>query len=188
MTFAFKPNPGTRPTDGSTVRNRPLQYDVSAAFEGIEQHFILVQDDVDLLRQEYIDHGESVVPPRSDFIAHAVDKSFNIGNYELVVDGGMQAAFDRIGLEYGREPRGSLRVVSGFRSPQRNMATGDFHPKNPHVYGRALDLAPDPSSPSALEVLYQACVRAGYHSVCEAAPGKAVPPGSPDAKHVHIDW
>ena len=188
MTFAFKPDPGARPTDGSTTRNRPLQYDVSAAFEGIEQHFILVQDDVDLLRQEYIDHNESVVPSRSDCVAHPVDRSFNIGNYELVVDGGMRAAFDRVSLEFGKEPRGSLRVVSGFRSPQRNRAAGDFHPKNPHVYGRALDIAPDPFSGSALEALYQACVRAGFHAVKEAAPGRGVATSSADAQYVHLDW
>ena len=69
MTFAFKPDPGARPTDGSTTRNRPMQYTVSAAFEGIEHFFILVQDDVDLLRQEYIDHNESVVPSRSDCVS-----------------------------------------------------------------------------------------------------------------------
>ena len=188
MTFAFKPNPGTRPADGSTTRNRPIQYTVSAAFEGIEHFFILVQDDVDLLRQEYIDHNENVVPSRSDCVAHPVDKSLNVGNYNVMIDAGMQAALDKIGLEFENESRGSLRVVSGFRSPQRNKASGDSHPGNPHVYGRALDLAPDPASADALKSVYQACVRAGYHTVCEAAPGKTVPPGSADARHVHVDW
>ena len=188
MTFAFRPNPGARPTDGSIVRNRPLQYDVSAAFEGIEQHFILFQDDIDLLRQEYIDHGEGVVPSRGDCVAHPFDKSFNVGNYGLVVDGGMQGAFDRIDLEFRKGPPGTLRVVSGFRSPQRNKASGDSHPGNPHVRGRALDLTSDPFGADALEALYPACVRAGFHAVCEASPGKAVPLGSPDAKHVHVDW
>ena len=188
MTFAFNPSPGARPTAGSTVRNRPLQYTVSAAFEGIEHFFILVQDDVDLLRQEYIDHGETVIPSRGDCVAHPVDGSFNAGNYDLIIDGGMRAAFDKVGLEFGKESRGTLRVVSGFRSPQRNKASGDSHPGNPHVYGRALDLAPDPTSADALNALYQACVRAGYHTVCEATPGNAVPPGSADAKHVHVYW
>jgi hypothetical protein len=188
MTFAFRPNPGARPTDGSTVPNRPMQYTVSAAFEGIEHFFILVQDEADLLRQEYIDHNERVVPARGDCVAHPVDNSFNTGNYDLIVDGGMRAAFERIDLEFKKEPRGSLRVVSGFRSPQRNKASGDSHPGNPHVRGRALDLTSDPFGADALEALYQACVRAGFHAVCEASPGKAVPPGSPDAKHVHVDW
>jgi hypothetical protein len=106
----------------------------------------------------------------------------------LVVDGGMQGAFDRIDLEFRKGPPGTLRVVSGFRSPQRNKASGDSHPGNPHVRGRALDLTSDPFGADALEALYQACVRAGFHAVCEASPGKAVPLGSPDAKHVHVDW
>jgi hypothetical protein len=186
--FGFEPNPGARPTNGSTARNRPLQYTVSATFEGIAQYFILIQDDVDLLRQEYIDYNENLVPSRSDCVPHPLDRSFNAGNYNLVVDGGMQAAFDKVNLEFVKESQGALRVVSGFRSPQKNKATGDAHPGNPHVYGRALDLAPDSASAGALSALYQACVRACYHSVCEAAPGRAVPPGSPDVRHVHVEW
>jgi hypothetical protein len=188
MTFTFKPDPGARPTDGSNVRNRPLQYDVSAAFEGIEQHFIFFQDDIDLLRQEYIDHGEGIVPSRGDCVTHPVDKSFNAGNYGFLVDGGMQAAFDRIDIELRKGPPVALRVISGFRSPQRNKSSGDSHPGNPHVRGRALDLAPDPFSADALKAVYQACVRAGFHPVCEASPGKIVPLGSLDANHVHVDW
>ena len=100
----------------------------------------------------------------------------------------MQAAFERVSLEFGKEPRGSLRVVSGFRSPQRNRVVGDSYPGNAHVYGRALDVAPDAASPDALEALYQACVRAGFHAVKEAAPGKTVATNSPEGKHVHFDW
>jgi hypothetical protein len=186
--FGFEPNPGPRPTNGSTTRNRPLQYTVSATFEGIAQYFILIQDDVDLLRQEYIDHNERIVPSRTQCTAHPIDKAFNSGNYSLVVDGGMQAAFDKVNLEFGKESQGTLHVVSGFRSPQRNKASGDAHPGNPHVYGRALDLAPDAATAAALEALYRACVRAGYHSAFESAPGKSVPPGSPGAGYVHVDW
>jgi len=186
--FSFQPNPGNRPTGGSTDRNRPLQYDVSAAFEGIVQHFMILQDNIDIFRQEYIDHRERVVPSRSDCVAQPVDGSFNAGNYDLVVDGGMQAAFGRVSAEFGKVSQGALRVVGGFRSPQRNMATGDSHPGNAHVYGRALDLVPDPANADSLNALYQACVKAGYHALLEAAPGKSVPQGSLEAKHVHIDW
>ena len=100
----------------------------------------------------------------------------------------MHAAFDRIDLEFRKGPPGTLRVVSGFRSPQRNKASGDSHPDNPHAYGRALDLAPDPATPDSLKSLCEACVRAGYRAVCEGAPGKAVPGDSPEAKHIHVDW
>ena len=104
-----------------------------------------------------------------------------------MIDSGMQAAFDRVSQEFG-ESRGALRVVSGFRSPQRNRASGDSYPGNPHIYGRALDLAPTPATPDSLNDLYQACVGAGYRSVCEAAPGKTLPLGSPDVRHIHVDW
>jgi hypothetical protein len=186
--FGFRPNPGTRPTDGSTSRNRPIQYTVSATLVDTVHYFILTQDDTDLLRQEYIDHNEGIVPSRADCIARPVDDSFNTGNYNLVIDGGMQAAFDKVAVEFRKASRDNVRVLSGFRSPQRNKATGDIHPKNKHVLGRALDLAPDPGGADALMALYQACLSAGYHSFCESAPGNQVPLGSPNAKHVHIDW
>jgi len=186
--FAFRPQPANRPTGGSTVRNPPLQYTVSATLEGTPQYFILIQDDVDLLRQEYIDHNENVVPSRADCCARPIDGSFNVGNYNWAVDGGMQGALDKVALEFRKDSRPTLRVLSGFRSPQRNKAVGDVRPNNKHVLGRALDLAPEPASHDSLTALYDACIRAGFHTFCESGPGTEVPNGSPDAKHVHIDW
>ena len=186
-TFSFKPNPRERPTAGSTSRNRPLQYTVSATFNGRMEFFILNQDETDILRQEYIDHGEGFVPTRGDCLDHRIDNSFNEGNYNLVLDGGMQAALGKVVSEFGGK-HGGVQVVGGFRSPQRNKAIGDVHPNNKHTLGRALDLTPQPLSPSSLLALYEACVRAGYDSSCEAAPGKVVSPGSPEGKHVHVDW
>ncbi len=123
-TFSFRPNPGERPTAGSIYRNRPLQYTVSATLSGRMEFFILTQDETDILRQEYIDHGEGFVPTRGDCVDHRIDDSFNEGNYNLVLDGGMQAAFDKVVSEFGEE-HGNVQVVGGFRSPQRNKAIGD---------------------------------------------------------------
>jgi len=120
--------------------------------------------------------------------APPIDSAFNTGNYNVAIDGGMQTALDKVTLEFGKDSKGNVRVVSGFRSPQRNKATGDVHPNNKHVLGRALDLVPNPASADALLALHEACVRAGYYSFCEAAPGRQVPRGSPDARYVHIDW
>ena len=217
--FSFHPNPAELPTGGSTSHNRPIQYTVSAKYlNGYVQFFILTQDEKDILRQEYIDHRIGVVPSRDDCVAHRIDNSFNEGNYNIVLDGGMQNAFDKVASEFGKD-YGGVRVVGGFRSPQRNKAIGDIIP-NKHMLGRALDLAlqlsqvrkgpesdtsalssansppilmdraqaENPSTDSSLIALYQTCVRLGYKALYEAAPGKAVPPGSPDAKHVHIDW
>ncbi|MGA2666429.1 MAG: D-Ala-D-Ala carboxypeptidase family metallohydrolase [Nitrososphaerales archaeon] len=187
-TFGFQPNPGQRPTEGSTTRNRPIQYSIGATFAGSVQYFLLNQDDKDLLRQEYIDHGEASVPARSDLVAHAVDNSFNSGNYNTILDGGMQAALDKITTEYRRSVKGSPRVVSGYRSPQRNRAMGDVHPGSPHVQGRAIDIVPEQPGSQAVISLYQACVRAGYHAYLESVPGRQLPLGSAEAKQVHVDW
>ncbi|MGA2198639.1 MAG: hypothetical protein ABSG45_01740 [Nitrososphaerales archaeon] len=186
--FSFRAIPGARPTPGSMVRNRPLQYTVTATFEGAVQYFLLTQDDIDLLRQEYVDHGEATTPPRSDCVTHPIDNAFNLGNYNVMVDGGMEAALGKVTTEFAKDSKGTIRVVNGFRCPQRNIAMGDAHPNNPHVYGRALDLVPEPTDKSSLTALHLACLRAGYRSVLEASPGKEVPLMSPEAKHVHIDW
>ena len=187
-TFAFQPSPGPRPTDGSTTRNRPIQYSISASYAGSVQYFLLNQDDRDLLRQEYIDHGEASVPARGDLAVHAIDNSFNSGNYGVILDGGMQAALDKITTEYKRSIKSNVRVVSGYRSPQRNRAMGDVHPGSPHTQGRAIDIAPEQPGAQAVIALYQACVRAGYHAYLESAPGRPLPLGSAQAKQVHVDW
>ena len=186
--FSFQPKLEARPTDGSTTRNRPIQYTVSASFGGSFQYFLLIQDEVDILRQEYIDHKEGVVPSRGDCVAHPVDNSFNVGNYNVIVDSGMQAALDKVALEFRKDGKEGVLVIAGFRCPQRNKAAGDAHPNSKHVLGRALDLAPKSASVDSMRALYQACVRAGHQGFCEAAPGKRVSPDSPDARHVHIEW
>jgi len=187
--FGFQPNQGSRQISGSTIRNRPMQYTVSASLAGAVQYVILTQDEVDLLRQEYVDHNEGVVPARGDCIARRIDNSFNAGNYNVMIDGGMQAALTEVTTEFRKvERKGSVSVVAGFRSPQRNKAIGDIRPNNKHALGRALDLVPDPAGVDSLRALYLACVKVGYHSLCEAVPGKPVAEGNPGAKHVHIDW
>lgn len=188
VAFGFQPSPRTRPTSGSTSRNQPVQYTVSASFGTAVQYFLLIQDEVDLLRQEYIDHNVGVVPSREDCVVYPIDNSFNTGNYNLVVDCGMRAAFDKVAHEFGKDNNDGVVVVAGFRSPQRNKASGDVHPNNRHILGRALDLAPSDSRAGSMQALYRACIRAGYHTFCEASPGRRVPPRSRNAKYVHIDW
>jgi hypothetical protein len=185
--FSFQPDPGERPRGGSTLRNPPMQYTVSATIKGSKQFFILTQDETDVLRQEYIDHGLGFVPSRGECVGHPIDDSFNEGNYRVMIDGGTQEAFDKIASEFQKERGEGVLAVGGFRSPQRNKAVGDLG-SSKHVLGRALDLAPQVPSVTSLTALYETCARAGYHNQCEAAPGREVPPGSPEGRHVHIDW
>jgi hypothetical protein len=188
LKFTFKLNPPSRPTEGSTERNRPLQYMISSTIEGTVQHFMLIQDEVDMLRQEYIDHGVLPVPSRSEIVSHYIDGTFNVGNYNWIVDGGMKAALEKVSAEYAKISKDALRVVGGFRSPQRNKASGDFHPSNKHMFGRALDLAPTSEGQDAILHLFLACTAAGYQCYPESEHGRQVAPTDAHAKHVHVEW
>lgn len=186
-TFTFQPNPGTRPTSGSKVRNRPIQYDVSAVFEGIKQHFILTQDDVDLLRQEYIDLEEVRVPSRSEFVPYAVDGALNLGNYNLILDDGMRVALDKVTARFKELGAGTVKVLGGFSSPQRNKIAGGSRGDG-RAFGRSLDLAPQPADIGGWKALRESCARAGYDCVFEEAPGKPVSIDDAKVKQAHVTW
>src|SRR5690606_2411859 len=55
--FSFRPNP-VRPTSGSRVPNNPIEYRVTASSgSNAFGEFDLIQDETDIVRQEYIDLG-----------------------------------------------------------------------------------------------------------------------------------
>ncbi len=63
-TFSFTPNPTNRPTGCSRVPNEPIMYDLSATLQESSQTYNLVQDETDIMRQEYLDLQAQSVPTR----------------------------------------------------------------------------------------------------------------------------
>lgn len=185
--FAFRPDPSNRPRNGSAVRNRPLSYDIVATIEGTTQHYFLKQDEIDTLRQEYIDHGMPSVPKRGEFVSHPVDGEFNLGNYGFVLDNGMREALGAISEGFGQSAGASVKVLGGYLSPQRNKLAGG-HSWDGRSYGRSLDLVPQPANPNTFRALRQVCLRAGYKCACEGEPNVVVPCESPAVKRLHVVW
>jgi hypothetical protein len=98
-TFSFKPNPTGRPTSGSRSPNPPIKYKVDAELNGGKATFDLEQDETDIIRQEYIDYGTSYKPVRGDVVAPS-NAAFNVGNYSLIVDNGLDTALSSTTSEF----------------------------------------------------------------------------------------
>ena len=184
--FSFRPNPSSRPTSGSDRRNRPLSYHVVAGLEGTTQHYFLVQDELDVLRQEYLDHGFARIPARSEFVPSPLGGALNQGNYGYVIDTGMDRALAMITNEFSGPDGGSLRVTRGFMSPQRNVLAGGSRVDGVSL-GESLELAPEGRGPEAWSRLRRACSAAGYAWRCETQAGAEAPCDSPAVHHLRLN-
>jgi hypothetical protein len=168
------------------MRNRPLSYHVVASLEGTTQHYFLVQDELDVLRQEYLDHGFERIPARSEFVPSPLGGVLNQGSYGYVLDTGMDRALTMITDEFNRLDGGPLRVTRGFVSPQRNALEGGTRLDGVSL-GRSLDLAPEQEGPGPWSKLQRACAAAGYGSRCETEAGDGIPCDSPAVHHLRLN-
>lgn len=215
-----------RPSGGSLAPNAPirlhLQVEVktSTGSAGTSNVLQIVQDEIDVLRQEYLDLGTGAPPFRSS-IRPTLGDPWNTGNYGVQIDESMQSHFSQIASKFGshhvvtpdlspllvngkrvRLTAPSVRLESGFRCPRRNVAVGSGYPTTSyHVWGRALDLIPSPSSgvtetgaavalnlhTHVYPTLLVAARETGVSAICEVG-ATPVPPGSSSANHVHVQW
>jgi hypothetical protein len=189
--FTFRPNPTNRPTTGSRTANDPIQYRVEARSGGGIGTFDLTQDETDIIRQEYIDLGPTTPPARSEIVT-PTNAAYNVGNYSLIVDRGMDNAFTNTETEFqtltpgGAAP--AINVTSGYRNPRRNVAAGSNFPvTSRHVWGSALDLTVAGANATLWARLRQAGANAGNTSICENGPTQ-IPCNDPNVDHVHIQW
>jgi hypothetical protein len=88
--FAFTPNPTHRLKTGSRSPNDPIEYRVDATAGTSKASLDLTQDETDIIRQEYVDFGAGP-PARSDIVTPSI-ATYNTGNYNLIVDMGMDNA------------------------------------------------------------------------------------------------
>jgi hypothetical protein len=153
--------------------------------------FELVQDETDIIRQEYVDLRARSVPGRSDIVVPTV-AIFNTGNYTLIVDGGLDNAFTNTETEFGAlTPAGNavpaISVSSGYRNPRRNVDVGSVSVNSPHVRGTALDLTVTGANATLWARLRRAGANAGNTSICEWGPTQ-LPCNDPAVEHVHSQW
>src|SRR6266480_113720 len=214
----FLNNRRTRWTAGSRAANPPIAFEIEAALEqgGIASTLSqttlgsLEEDEIDTLRQEYVDIQQPV--PARQQVVPSLGAPWNGGNYNVQLDNNLKQHFNAILASYrGRSVTNAgqaitipadaqLVVSSGYRSPQLNKAIGSVHPESLHTRGRALDLEPMPvtvivgGTPTALglhEALYPALAGAVSAQSLHPLPEQSavpVPLGDSRENHIHVQW
>lgn len=202
-TFCFTPNPTNRPTTGSRVPNDPIKYTIQVTVGGLTETLDLEQDEIDIIRQEYVDFGTT--PPTRAKIIKPTNPQFNKGNYNLIVDNGMQHALTNTIQQFqilsATPSIPTVTVSSGYRNPRRNVEAGSLYPiDSRHVWGSALDLEVSIANATTWTNLRQAGQNAGYSSICEKSSKKCKCDGTDKdptdptghnfliPNHVHIQW
>ena len=101
------------------------------------------QDEIDMLRQQYIDMGKAKIPLRKEFIDSGKSTYFTLA------EGACNCGHHRYhlwsimnNLDIVRKDLGQpMRVNSGYRCPLRNAATTGSAIESLHIYGKASDIA-----------------------------------------------
>ncbi|AKT41228.1 D-Ala-D-Ala carboxypeptidase family metallohydrolase [Chondromyces crocatus] len=163
----------------------------------------VVQDERDIIRQEYVDYrtwrdGFRLHVPYRNRIVEASDPALR-GNYNLVLDSAMTA----LAQEVRANCAGAVRISSGWRNPRRNRAVNSTAANSNHQHGGAVDLQPSGTSNgtqgtvqhrAAYLELYNAALATPHNSVLlerNATPlyprNEAVPVPSPADPDTNAD-
>jgi hypothetical protein len=208
-------------TNGSLKPNPPLGFEVIARADlqgkALESRLsetglgLLLQDEIDTLRQEYFDF-RTVIPDRA-IVLPSLGPGLNRGIYGVQLSVNMPDHYDGIVRAYAGSsvvvdgqsvqiPAAAACIVttSGFRNPRRNVAAGSIYPTSSrHILGRALDLQPVAvpvlvnGRRTVLDlhrVLYPALHRAASTQGSAIAEKGAdpVPVGDSREDHIHVQW
>jgi hypothetical protein len=185
-----------------------LMVQATVAAEGA-QHSVqetVVQDEVDQLRQEYIDLARRQVPARGEFV-NAVDFAARYGqrfpwlrfeDLNWSVDPNTRERFSYAlirpeliaGLDRMRRAYGDVTINSGYRNPTRQVEVHAPVRESLHQYGYAADLAVAPGGgrawPSEVDWRRLAEVACGA-SAKWVEPLTSSSPNGPGC-HVHVDY
>jgi len=137
--------------NGSCGRSAPLSYSITSTFCSASQAVNISQDQRDIIRQEYIRHGLSSVPDRTDLLPttdslYFLASALNQTAYSLSW-GSPGALADSVYLQYNNllnttpSTATTFTITSGWRNPERNEAVGGVQ-NSDHQFGNALDLVP----------------------------------------------
>lgn len=176
----LKPNP-PEATEG---RKGKLSYKVTAYLEeksGDQASIVIQQDELDQLRQEYVDMEKSRVPQRDEFTRDHRD--YNFGDYSwAIVDQAVVDGYASIVKAF--EPN-QTSLNCAYRNPVHNAKIGGKK-ESRHIYGDALDLQTPSIGHTGLpnkddwNILLKASEKAN--------PTYTEPYDQSGAGHVHIDW
>jgi hypothetical protein len=199
-----------RPGGNSGGLGGPLSLTVQALVQGNAQEYTaretVVQDEVDQLRQEYVDLGRRTVPDRSEFVDAAAFSArygrsypwlhFEDLNWSVNPNTRLRYSYAIIrpelvqGLDQVRREYGGVVINSGYRNPVRQVEVHAPVHESLHQYGYAADLAVTPGEGRALP--NEADWRRLAEVACAAQakwvePLASSAPNSPGC-HVHLDY
>jgi hypothetical protein len=181
--YKAKPQPFP-PTTSDGARDNPIEYTVTATDSGSEDKQKIKQDDIDTIRQQYIDMRKQRTPARSEFIDSGGSAHFTFAQIQdRSSPPAAWAIFSVFGqLEQWRTNYGDElpHINRGYSTPKHNAHVSDAG--NPaaknstHIYGVAVDLAANRNTdPDTWNELAQAGLDTG---ACI----------EPTSTHVHGDW
>jgi hypothetical protein len=174
--YAAKPSPPAAPS----TRNSSLTYAVKVSAGSAQDHTTIVQDDIDKIRQQYIDMNKWKTPDRSTFIDSGQSSGGHFTFAEIQSkDGAPWAVFSLFeDLETWRTNYGDdfPMINRGYTTPKHNATITGAATNSNHIYGTAADVA---STQDTWVLLKQAAKDAG---AC-TEPASLSYPG-----HVHADW
>ncbi len=188
----FSPRPINRPMERPVrTRNEPIKYKVAATIIGLKKEIELEQDQIDILRQEYIDFGTNFQPQRSNvYLDMGV---WNVGNYDYIVTESDDNHFETIynSIIENWQAKGyidGIIVSSAYRNPRRNPGVLNSR----HLRGLALDIYPE----GAITLQRWIDLRAAGNEVTEVAgvnahcdrSGTFVDEDCSLANHIHVQW
>jgi len=189
---SFKPKPINRPTSGSRTPNSPIKYIVTATLLGLNKSFELEQDEIDILRQEYIDFNTNWKPKRDDI--YEDNGRWNTGNYGYIASQTENVFANLLSqLENNWNtsyPNIVINVSSSYRNPRRNKEVGSNTVNSRHTKGRAMDVTISNPTKTKWVALKQAANDTdinGVNAHCDQS-GTFVDNRCEDANHIHIQW
>jgi hypothetical protein len=168
-----------RPKKVSGSRSRPLKYTVLASVGDRATTFVLEQDPVDTIRQQYIDLAKWHTPSRREFLSGGRSRRGYFHFAEIRSrDGAPWAVFTALDhLDEWRENYGApLKVNRGYTTPRHNATIKGAAKNSQHLYGTAADIDSDASD---------------WHDKRDAAreAGACLEPLAVSGYgHVHGDW
>lgn len=201
--FTFKPKvtAAQRPVAGSRTANAAVGYTIVAAAtwndQTVTKTAVIRQDDISRLRQEYVDFRAFGSPKKMTLSVPAraavgppiattnfTGAEFNRGNYDVVVNGGMQSHAQMTRTAYGSP----ITLTSAYRNPRRNKEVGGAA-NSVHMTGGAVDMVPATVTRANKVSLYRAALGSGASLVLLEKGAKQLLPGNwspPPASHAFI--
>jgi hypothetical protein len=168
-----------RPKPIAGSRSRPLKYTLRASSGDRQSTFVLEQDPIDTIRQQYLDLKKKRMPSREEFLSGGRSKRGFFQFKEIQSrDGAPWAVFTSLDhLDEWRENYGGpLKVNRGFSTPRHNAKIKGAARNSQHLYGTAADIDSDASD---------------WHAKRDAAreAGACLEPLAISGYgHVHGDW